>query len=168
MEWSCKRSCEVDAPNNLDHVLKVLQMRYGKPKYILDTIFQQVELLPNLQGHDKKGLINFAVAVRNLTSTAVAFDCQPYLSNPRLLDNLVKKLPDFRLASWCHYGILQGSEFPSLQDFSDWLEEIGDDMEFGYDPLEDLNEVEAKRNVQDGWTSEGEESGFKSPRYDNG
>jgi hypothetical protein len=156
------------SPNNLDHIMRILQKRYGKPKYILDTIFQQVESLPSLKGHDKKGLINFADAVRNLTSTAVAFDCQPYLSNPRLLDNLVKKLPDFRQASWCHYGRLQSSEFPSLQDFSEWLEEIGDETEFGYDPSEDLNEVEAKRNVQDSWISEEEEDGFKSPPYDNG
>jgi hypothetical protein len=128
------------SPNNLDRVMKILQKRYGKSKYILDTIFQQVESLPSLKGHDKKGLINFADAVRNLTSTAVAFDCQPYLSNPRLLGNLVKKLPDFRQASWCHYGILQGSDFPSLQDFSDWLEGIGDEVEFGYDPLDDNKE----------------------------
>jgi hypothetical protein len=143
------------SPNNLDHVMKILQKRYGKPKYILDTIFQQVESLPSMKRHDKKGLINFADAVRNLTSTAVAFDCQPYLSNPRLLDNLVRKLSDFRSASWCHYGRLQGSDFPSLQEFSDWLEEIGDEVEFGYDPLEDSREVETKQIVPCSFTSKG-------------
>jgi hypothetical protein len=35
---------------------------------------------------------------------------------------------------------IQGSNFPSLQDFSDWLEEIGDEVEFGYDPLDDNKE----------------------------
>jgi hypothetical protein len=129
------------SPNNLDRVMNILQKRYGKPKYILDTIFQQVESLPSLQGHDKKGLVKFADAIRNLTSTAVAFDCQPYLSNPKLLGK-VKKHPDFRQASWCHYGRLQGSDFPSLQEFSDWLEEVGDEVEFGYDPFEDKEKNE--------------------------
>jgi hypothetical protein len=52
------------SPDNLDHVMKILQERLRKPKYILDTIFQQVESLPSLKGHDKKGLINFADAVQ--------------------------------------------------------------------------------------------------------
>jgi hypothetical protein len=67
----------------------------------------------------------------------------PYLSNPKLLSNLVKKLPDFRQASWCHYRGLQGSDFPSHQEFSDGLEEVGDEVEFGYDPLDDKEKNES-------------------------
>jgi hypothetical protein len=47
----------------------------------LNTIFQQVQSLPSLKGHDKKGLIDFPDAVRNLSCTAVAFDRQAYISN---------------------------------------------------------------------------------------
>jgi hypothetical protein len=71
---------------NVDRIMDILQQRYGKPKTILDTIFQQVESLPSpsLKDRDKKGFIKFVDSVQNLTSTAIAFECEPYLGwSPR-------------------------------------------------------------------------------------
>jgi hypothetical protein len=99
--------------------MDTLQQRYGKPKTILDTIFQQVESLPSLKDRDKKGFIKFVDSVRNLTSTAVAFEFEPYLCNPRFLRSLVKNLPEIKLASWSiHLRVLR-TQFPSLIDFAE-------------------------------------------------
>jgi hypothetical protein len=114
------------------------------------------------------GLLRFMDAVRNLTATAIAFDCQPYLCNPKLLGSLVKKLPKFRVMSWAHHLRQLQTEFPSLMDFSEWLEEVGCEVEAVYDPFEDRTELEKKRNIAGSWRSEGEHNGFKrSPRYDD-
>jgi hypothetical protein len=158
--------CMLVSPHNVQRVMEILKRRYGRPKFILDAIIQQVESLPNLKGNDMTGLLGFMDAVRNLTKTAIAFDCQPYLCNPKLLGSLMKKLPEFRLMSWAHHLRQLRTEFPSLMDFSEWLEEVGCEVEAVYDPFEDRSELEKKRNVPGSWRSE-EQSGFKrSPRYD--
>jgi hypothetical protein len=154
------------SPNNVQRVMEILKRRYGRPKFILDAIIQQVESLPSLRGKDMTGLLRFMDAVRNLTATAIAFDCQPYLCNPKLLGSLLKKLPEFRLMSWAHHLRQLRTEFPSLMDFSERLEEIRCEVEAVYDPFEDRSELEKKRNVPGSWRSE-EQSGFKrSPQYD--
>jgi hypothetical protein len=121
---------------NVDRIMGILQHRYGKPKTILNTIFQEVESLPSLKDRDKKGFIKFVDSVRNLTSTAVAFECEPYLYNPRLLGSLVKKLPEIKLASWSIHLRALRTKFPSLMDFAEWLEEAGLEVQGIYDPLE--------------------------------
>jgi hypothetical protein len=154
--------------HNVQRVLKILKRRYGRPKFILDAIIQQVESLPSLKGIDMTGLLRFMDAVRNLTATAIAFDCQPHLCNPKLQGSLVKKLPEFRLSSWGHHLRQLRTEFPSLMDFSEWLEEVGCEVEAVYDPFEHRSDVDMKRSAGGSWRSEGDQNGFKrSPRYDD-
>jgi hypothetical protein len=87
-------------------------------------------------------------SVRNLTSTAVAFECEPYLCNPRLLGSLVKKLPEIKLASWSiHLRVLR-TQFLSLIDFAEWLEEAGRKVEEIYDPLEEIKDIGRSENPQ--------------------
>jgi hypothetical protein len=133
---------------NVDRIMDILQQRYGKPKTILDTIFQQVESLPSLKDRDKKGFIKFVDSVRNLTPTAVAFECEPYLCNPRLLGSLVKKLPEIKLASWSIHLRAFRTQFPSLIDFAEWLEEAGREVEGIYDPLEEIKDIGRSENPQ--------------------
>jgi hypothetical protein len=167
---------------NVQRIMEILQQRYGKPKTILDTIFQEVELLPSLKDGDRKGFFKFVDSVRNLATTAVAFECEPYLCNPKLLGSLVKKLPEIKLAARSIHLRALRSQFPSLMDFTDWLEEsgrevegiydpleaVGYEVEADYDPFEDCSELETRQNVPDSCRSE-EQSGFKrSPRYENG
>jgi hypothetical protein len=128
--------CMFVSPHNVQRVMEILKRIYGRPKFILDAIIQQVESLPNLKGNDMTGLLRFLDAVRNLTTTAIAFDCQPYLCNPKLLGSLLKKLPEFRLMSWAHSLRQLRTEFPSLMDFSEWLEEVGCEVEAVYDLFE--------------------------------
>jgi hypothetical protein len=124
------------SPNNVSRIMEILRKRYGKPKIILESISRQLEELPSLKDNDSRGLLLFVDAVRNLTSTALAFDCRPFLSNSKLVDILVKKLPGFRLASWNHHLRILGTEFPSLEDFNYWLEEVGDETELSFNPLD--------------------------------
>jgi hypothetical protein len=160
--------CMLVSPHNVQRVMEILKRRYGRPKFILDAIIQQVESLPSLKGNDMTGLLRFMDAVRNLTATAIAFDCQPYLCNPKLLGSLVKKLPEFRVMSWAHHLRQLRTEFPSLLEFSEWLEEVGCEVEGVYDPFEERREIEMKRSVPGSWRSEGDQSGrIRSPRYDD-
>jgi hypothetical protein len=160
--------CMLVSLNNVQRVIEIWKRRYGRPKFILDAIIQQVESLPSLKGKYMIGLLRFMDAIRNLTATAIAFDCKPYLCNPKLLGSLVKKLPEFREMSWAHYLRQLRTEFPSLLEFSEWLEEVGCEVEGVYDPFEERREIDMKRSVPGSWISEGDQSGRKrSPRYDD-
>jgi hypothetical protein len=109
-----------------------------------------VESLPSLKDRDKRGFLKFVDSIRNLTTTAVAFECEPYLCNPKLLGSLVKKLPEIKLASWSIHLRALRLQFPSLMDFAEWLEEAGRQVEGIYDPLEEIKEAVRSENPQQG------------------
>ena len=120
--------------NNVPKIITVLEARYGKPKAILESIMNQVRKVPTVKGGDDGSLLQLVDGVRNLTATALAFKCQPYLSNPQLVDELVMKLPDFRRDSWCRRVRELNTEFPSLLQLSEWLEEEGAKVSLLFNP----------------------------------
>ncbi|XP_055542771.1 uncharacterized protein LOC129728359 [Wyeomyia smithii] len=85
-------------PAGVPHIIKALQMRYGRPETLIRGLTERVCRLPPLKANDLESIIEFGLAVDNLVQHLKNVGYQTHLSNPSLLQDLVGKLPvDYRL-----------------------------------------------------------------------
>ncbi|XP_053691312.1 uncharacterized protein LOC128739837 [Sabethes cyaneus] len=85
-------------PAGVPHVIKALQMRYGRPETLIRSMTERVRQMPPLKANDLESIIEFGLAVDNLVQHLENVGYQAHLSNPSLLHDLVGKLPvDYRL-----------------------------------------------------------------------
>ncbi|XP_055527219.1 uncharacterized protein LOC129719835 [Wyeomyia smithii] len=86
------------SPAGVPHIIKALQMRYGRPETLIRALTERVCRLPPLKANELESIIEFGLAVDNLVQHLKNVGYQTHLSNPSLLQDLVGKLPvDYRL-----------------------------------------------------------------------
>lgn len=90
-------------PSSVPHVIKTLEMRYGRPETLIRIMTERIKHLPPPRMNDLDSIIEFGLAVDNLVEHLRNAVQQAHLSNPSLLHDLVIKLPvDYRL-KWSAY-----------------------------------------------------------------
>ncbi|XP_062702184.1 uncharacterized protein LOC134285456 [Aedes albopictus] len=121
-------------PASVPHVIRTLEMRYGRPETLIRSMTERVRRLPSLKIHDLEAVIEFGLVVDNLVQHLKNAGQQAHLANPALLHDLVGKLPvDYRL-KWSAYKSMQFNV--DLDTFGQFMSTL---VELAYDVADDFS-----------------------------
>ncbi|XP_058827380.1 uncharacterized protein LOC131687320 [Topomyia yanbarensis] len=111
--------CRLLHPENVNGVIDTLKMLFGRPEIIVQSLIGKVQALPTPRADKLNTLVDFGIAVSNLTATLEACQLNEYLCNISLLQELVEKLPPMVKLNWAtHRRCIKNV---NLSEFSSWL-----------------------------------------------
>lgn len=99
-------------PAGVPHVIKTLQMRFGRPELIIRSLLDRVRHVPAPKPERLDTLIDFGLAVENLVVHLQAAKQENHLTNPVLLQELVMKLPAQLRLDWARYKLIHQDPYP--------------------------------------------------------
>ncbi|XP_062704660.1 uncharacterized protein LOC134286963 [Aedes albopictus] len=124
-------------PSSVPHVIRTLEMRYGRPETLIRSMTERVRRLPALRTNDLDGIIEFGLVVDNLVQHLKNAGQQAHLTNPSLLHDLVGKLPvDYKL-KWSAYKSMRLDV--DLSTFAQFMSTL---VELAYDVADDFPCIE--------------------------
>ena len=109
------------AGNNASDIMKILEMRFGNTKLILDKIIKEVRDLPHIDSR-RITLIEFATKLKNAVGAIKALNHVGYLYSPELTENIVRKLPSVMMNNYVRYVKKVGREKPDLERMGESIE----------------------------------------------
>ncbi|XP_053698944.1 uncharacterized protein LOC128745902 [Sabethes cyaneus] len=112
-------------PMTVDRAMSVLKMRFGQPQYVIHSLKEKVLAMPSVRADSINRMIDFALAVQNLSVTIDACGGKEYSRDVSLLPELVGKLPATMKLDWARYS--RSLRKINLRCFSDWIYTIAKD-----------------------------------------
>lgn len=109
-------------PAGVPHVIKTLQMRFGRPELIIRSLLERVRRVPAPKSERLDTLIDFGLAVENLVVHLQAAKQENHLTNPVLLQELISKLPAQLRLDWARYKLLHQDN--TLVAFGEFMNEL--------------------------------------------
>lgn len=109
-------------PAGVPHVIKTLQMRFGRPELIIRSLLERIRRVPVPKPERLDTLIDFGLAVENLVVHLQAAKQDNHLTNPVLLQELITKLPTQLRLDWARYKVLH--QDPTLVAFGEFMNEL--------------------------------------------
>ncbi|KAG5890716.1 hypothetical protein JTB14_026022 [Gonioctena quinquepunctata] len=73
------------SPENIEQVIQTLEMRFGRPDQIIDTILNKLKTFYSILENDMENLIQFASYVNSLVSMIKSLRYDAHLQNPNVL-----------------------------------------------------------------------------------
>ncbi|XP_058830215.1 uncharacterized protein LOC131689267 [Topomyia yanbarensis] len=116
--------CRLVHASNVPGVLKILQMMFGQPEAIINSLIEKICTLPAIREDKFETLVDFAVSVENYCATVDACGLEEYLYNVTLLHQLVNKLPPTMKLNWAQHR--QSLPAVNLAAFSTWIYTIAE------------------------------------------
>jgi len=77
------------APDNVQNVMEVLEMCFGRPDMIFAALVEKVRRFPDVKENRLETLLELSHAVRNAVSTMKSLKCSGHLNNPTILKTKV-------------------------------------------------------------------------------
>ncbi|XP_062538818.1 uncharacterized protein LOC134207116 [Armigeres subalbatus] len=119
-------------PASVPHVIKTLQLRYGRPETLIRALTEKIRHLPAPKMDNLESIIDFGMAVDNLVEHLKTAKQHAHLMNPALLHDLVSKLPvDYRM-KWAAYKCARADA--DLSTFGTFMNSI---VELAFDVADD-------------------------------
>ncbi|XP_055643357.1 uncharacterized protein LOC129779730 [Toxorhynchites rutilus septentrionalis] len=116
-------------PASVPHVIRTLEMRYGRPETLIRAMTERIKKLPPPRVNDLDSIIEFGLVVDNLVEHIKNSGQHNHLSNPSLLYDLVGKLPvDYRLKWSAYKSSLHNVNLGSFGEFMATLVELAYDV----------------------------------------
>lgn len=109
-------------PAGVSHVIKTLQMRFGRPELIIRSLLERIRRVSAPKPERLDTLIDFGLAVENLVVHLQAAKQENHLTNPVLLQELVMKLPAQLRLDWARYKLLRHDA--TLATFGEFMNEL--------------------------------------------
>lgn len=104
---------------NVPRIIETLALLYGKPEFIINDLLDEVmnSAAPTYENVDS--ILTFSLAIENISMTMVNAKLAEHLWNPKLLSDMIEKLPAQLKFCWAEYK----STHPpcSIEVFSMWL-----------------------------------------------
>ncbi|XP_065077675.1 uncharacterized protein LOC135700932 [Ochlerotatus camptorhynchus] len=134
--------CRLLSPLSVPHVIKALQMRYGRPETLIRALTEKIRQLPPPKMDNLESIVDFGMAVDSLVEHLKNAKQQAHLANPSLLHDLVAKLPvDYRL-KWSAFK--SSSPLVNLGTFGSFMSSL---VELAYDVMDDQPTVKITKGV---------------------
>ncbi|XP_055920890.1 uncharacterized protein LOC129952362 [Eupeodes corollae] len=132
-------------PQQVPTAMKSLQMLYGRPEAIIDSLIDQIRKEPAPRIEKLQSLIRFSLAVQNACAVMIGSGLNDHLSNPSLLRELTEKLPPQIRLNWGNYR--RNLDSVSLLTFSEWLEDVAQSAS-EVAPLNNIRTMKSERLMQ--------------------
>ncbi|XP_062707818.1 uncharacterized protein LOC134288101 [Aedes albopictus] len=130
-------------PSSVPHVIRTLEMRYGRPGTLIRVMTERIRLLPSPRTNDLNSIIEFGLAVDSLVEHLRNSGQGSHLNNPSLLHDLVTKLPVDHRLKWAAY---KGSlHEPNLTAFGSFMSTM---VELAYEVADDILPENSKQTSQ--------------------
>ncbi|XP_074034243.1 uncharacterized protein [Leptinotarsa decemlineata] len=110
-------------PKNIIHVIETIEMRFGRPEYVIGSLINKTQNLQFVRDGDFNNFVKFSCHVNNLVATLEQFEASNHLNNPFLLEQLLGKLPNSLKLQWGQKMVLKGGKV-NLKDFGIWANEL--------------------------------------------
>ncbi|XP_044759170.1 uncharacterized protein LOC123316923 [Coccinella septempunctata] len=111
------------SPDNVDSVLKILEMRFGRPDLIIDGLISKIKAVTPIREHNIESLIKFSNHISCLVATIKSLGYNEHLQNPTLVRDIVQKLSDMIKLRWGE-EVMKKHGTVDLSDLSDWISDI--------------------------------------------
>ncbi|XP_062705798.1 uncharacterized protein LOC134287620 [Aedes albopictus] len=116
-------------PASVPHVIKTLQLRYGRPETLIRALTERIRHLPPPKMDNVESIIDFGMAVDNLVEHLKTAKQYAHLMNPSLLHDLVGKLPmDYRMKWAAYKGARADADLRSFGTFMNSIVELAFDV----------------------------------------
>jgi len=115
--------CLMVSSTNLPAIIRLLESRFGQPQHIVRALIIKAKSVPNVKEDKLESLIEFGIAVQNMTSTMKALNCDAHMMNPQLLEELEHKLSVRQRMDWLKWIKANAGKNQGIQDFSEWLQQ---------------------------------------------
>ncbi|XP_062713931.1 uncharacterized protein LOC134290753 [Aedes albopictus] len=109
-------------PSNVPEIINSLQVLYGRPEAIVNSLLAEVRATPAPRPEKLETIINFGLAVRNFCTHLVSTGQHMHLTNPILIEELVEKLPANIKLDWAMHK--QRVPYADLRAFADYMNVI--------------------------------------------
>ncbi|XP_054290773.1 uncharacterized protein LOC129005790 [Macrosteles quadrilineatus] len=144
---------------NLKSIIKTLQMRFGRPELILESMLKKTRRLPSVKEDDTTSLVEFSTNILNFTATAESLHLENYVLNPYLLNECLNKLPYSLKYRWAEHVSNNALSSPDLKEFSTWLEKQCSILSIYFRPTEEKL-WQKKTDIKPVYTSSTEDKQF--------
>ncbi|XP_062705101.1 uncharacterized protein LOC134287370 [Aedes albopictus] len=109
-------------PELVPKVINTLEMLYGKPTVIINSLVNKVRSMPPPEMERLDTIIDYGMAIQNLFDHMKAMNQLEHLRNPTLLQELEIKLPSEMKLQWAKYK--RQNSPSSLKTLNDFMIEI--------------------------------------------
>lgn len=113
-------------PDSEGIVIATLKKLYGKPERILQDLLDNIRNFKPIRADDMKTLIEFSIKVNSIYLTIRHGELHDHMSNPLLVAELVRKLPNMLQLFWGGYKSSLPPGESMLPAFNNWLMEYFD------------------------------------------
>ena len=113
-------------PDNVDRVVRTLEMRFGQANQVIQTMVEGVQKLRPLKQDNFEQLIDLANAIGNVVATMKLMDNTGHQGNPQLRAEILQKLPSSLKRQWGEFIAKVPPADVDLVTLSDWLTERAD------------------------------------------
>jgi len=110
-------------PENVDLVIRTLQMNFGRPELIISTLINKINKIPKVADGKPDAILQLSNSVMNLVSTMKILNETGHMTNPQLLCDLEDKLPTYTKIQWAQVK-MQVDEPVTLFHLAEWLQEF--------------------------------------------
>uniref|UniRef100_A0A182NMR0 Uncharacterized protein n=1 Tax=Anopheles dirus TaxID=7168 RepID=A0A182NMR0_9DIPT len=80
--------------------IETLKRHFGRPSVMVDTLIEKIRKTPTIKTDRPETFIEFGAAVRNACEYLRVAKLEDHLSNPKLIDELVSRLPGHMQIDW--------------------------------------------------------------------
>ncbi|XP_062711689.1 uncharacterized protein LOC134289605 [Aedes albopictus] len=116
-------------PASVPHVIKTLQLRYGRPETLIRALTEKIRHLPPPKMDNLESIIDFGMAVDNLVEHLKTAKQYAHLTNPSLLHDLVGKLPvEYRMKWAAFKGARADADLRIFGSFMNGIVELAFDV----------------------------------------
>ncbi|XP_055604429.1 uncharacterized protein LOC129752685 [Uranotaenia lowii] len=112
-------------PSTVPKAINALRLRFGQPQFVISALKEKIHSMPCLKVDYMDKLIDFSLAVLNLSATIDACGKKKYSRDTSLLKDLVDKLPEELRMKWARHQ--RSLKRVNLAKFSDWLYTYAED-----------------------------------------
>ena len=109
-------------PDNINLIIKTLEMRFGRPEYIIQSLLEKVYNYPLVKDGDFDGFIKFSCQVNNIDATLEQIGAKNHLDSSFIISQLVNKIPNIMKIHWGHTvnQTQQNNDEVTLRHFAEW------------------------------------------------
>ena len=112
-------------PQNVTKVLQVLQLNFGKARFVVEVMIRKVKEATPVNIDRPRTIIEFSTLVTNLSATLNSIHYREQLQNEDLIQAMAKKLPAQYRLEWARES-LRHRRGATVKHFSEYLEMLAE------------------------------------------
>lgn len=138
----------LNIPESVPDIIETLRLLYGRPELIINSMLRKIRQQIAPKADKLSTLVDYALAVKNLSATMEQTGLTEYSSNPALILELIEKLPTNFKVEWAKYKAGFGGKGITLTILGDWLYQLAEVISTVTEPTPQDDKASQDNKVQ--------------------